>query len=70
VPSRVVHRVAADGPGQGQGDDPAAHECGAGIATRFSCVKAGAEHYGVSWPIAHAAFVAHVDPSWRSRYRR
>jgi len=37
-------------------------ECGAGIATRFSCVKAGAEHYGLSWPIAHAAFVAHVDP--------
>ena len=37
-------------------------ECGAGIATRFSCVKAGAGHYGVSWPIAHAAFVAHVDP--------
>ena len=25
-------------------------ECGAGIATRFSCVKAGAEHYGLSWP--------------------
>jgi hypothetical protein len=24
--------------------------------------KAGAEHYGLSWPIAHAAFVAHVDP--------
>ena len=37
-------------------------ECGAGIATRFSCVKAGAGHYGVSWPVAHAAFVAHVDP--------
>jgi transposase len=37
-------------------------ECGAGIATRFSCVSAGAGHYGVSWPIAHAAFVAHVDP--------
>jgi len=25
-------------------------------------VKAGAEHYAVSWPVAHAAFVAHVDP--------
>jgi len=25
-------------------------------------VKAGAEHYGVSWPVAHAAFVDHVDP--------
>jgi len=37
-------------------------ECGAGIADRFSCVKAGAEHYRVSWPVAHAAFVAHVDP--------
>jgi hypothetical protein len=37
-------------------------ECGAGIATRFSCVKAGAEYYAVSWPIARAAFAAHVDP--------
>jgi transposase len=37
-------------------------ECGAGIAERFSCVAAGAGHYGISWPIAHAAYVAHVDP--------
>ncbi|WP_211675644.1 transposase family protein [Ornithinibacter aureus] len=37
-------------------------ECGAGIAQRFSCVKAGAEHYAVSWPVAHRAFIAHVDP--------
>ena len=37
-------------------------ECGAGIAQRFSCVTAGAEHYGISWPVAHAAFIAYVDP--------
>lgn len=37
-------------------------ECGAGIAERFSCVAAGAGHYGISWRIAHAAYVAHVDP--------
>ena len=36
-------------------------ECGAGVAERFSCVQAGAEHYRVSWPVAHAAFVAHVQ---------
>ncbi|KRE60093.1 transposase [Nostocoides sp. Soil756] len=35
-------------------------ECGAGVAQRFSCVLAGAEHYRVSWPVAHAAYVAHV----------
>ena len=34
--------------------------CGAGIAERFSCVLAGATHYGVSWPVAHRAYVAHV----------
>jgi len=37
-------------------------QCGAGIATRFSCVQAGADYDGVSWPIAHRAFIAHVDP--------
>jgi transposase len=36
-------------------------ECGAGIADRFSCVLAGAQHYLVSWPVAHRAYVAHVD---------
>src|SRR5215213_7410972 len=36
-------------------------ECGAGIAERFSCVLAGAAHYRVSWPVAHAAYVAHVQ---------
>ena len=38
-------------------------ECGAGIADRFTCVSAGADYFGVSWPVAHAAYVAHVtDP--------
>jgi transposase len=36
-------------------------ECGAAIAEGFSCVLAGAEHYRVSWPVAHRAYVAHVD---------
>ncbi len=36
-------------------------ECGAGLAERFSCVQAGAQHYRVSWPVAHAAYVAHVS---------
>src|SRR5215213_3321764 len=36
-------------------------ECGAGIAERFSCVLAGAAHYRVSWPVAHRAYVAHVE---------
>ena len=36
-------------------------ECGVGIADRFTCVQAGAEHYRVSWPVAHRAYVAHVS---------
>ena len=36
-------------------------ECGAGIAERFSSVLAGAQHYRVSWPVAHRAYVAHVQ---------
>jgi len=36
--------------------------CGAGVADGFSSVLAAADHYGLSWPIAHAAFVAHVEP--------
>ena len=34
--------------------------CGVGVAERFSCVAAAAAHYGVSWSVAHRAFVAHV----------
>jgi len=36
-------------------------EYGAGIADRFSCVQAGALHYRVSWPVAHRAYVEHVE---------
>ena len=36
-------------------------ECGAGIADRFSCVQAAAVHYRLSWPVAHDAYVAHVE---------
>jgi transposase len=35
-------------------------ECGAGVAERFTCVQAGAEYYGISWPVAHRAYIAHV----------
>ncbi len=35
--------------------------CGAGIAQGFSCVSAAAAYHQVSWPVAHAAFVAHVS---------
>ena len=35
-------------------------ECGEGIADRFTCVAAGAVHYGLSWRTAHAAYVRHV----------
>ena len=34
--------------------------CGAGVAEGFSCAAAAAKYHQVSWPIAHAAFVAHV----------
>lgn len=33
---------------------------GAAAADRFSCVLAAADHYRVSWPIAHAALVGHI----------
>lgn len=36
-------------------------ECGAGVAQGFSCVLAAAEHFRVSWPVAHRAYIAHVD---------
>lgn len=36
-------------------------QCGAAVADGFSCVAAGAAHYGISWPVAHAAYIAHVD---------
>ncbi len=35
--------------------------CGAGVAQGFSCVSASAAYHQVSWPVAHAAFVAHVS---------
>ncbi len=35
--------------------------CGAGVAEGFSCVSAAAAYHQVSWPVAHAAFVAHVS---------
>jgi len=36
-------------------------ECGERVATDAACVQAAVDRYGVSWPIVHAAFVAHVD---------
>ena len=37
-------------------------ECGKGIGEVFSCVAAGAAFHAISWPIAHASFIAQVDP--------
>lgn len=34
--------------------------CGVGVAERFSCVAAAAAQYGVSWAVAHRAYIAHV----------
>ncbi len=34
--------------------------CGAGIAQEFKDVQAGGAYFGMSWPIAHAAFIAHT----------
>ena len=36
-------------------------ECGTGVAQGFSSVLAAAQHYRISWPVAHRAFIAHVD---------
>lgn len=38
-------------------------QVGAGVADGYSCVQAAAHAHGVSWPIAHAAFIAHVTPA-------
>jgi hypothetical protein len=37
-------------------------QVGAGVAAGYSTVLAAARAHGVSWPVAHAAFVAHVTP--------
>ena len=44
--SRLTRRLRAKG--------------GAGVAQRFSCVVAGVQHYRVSWPVAHAAYITYV----------
>jgi transposase len=37
-------------------------QVGAGVADGYACVSSAARAHGVSWPVAHAAFVAHVTP--------
>lgn len=37
--------------------------CGAGAADDFKDISAAARYHGVSWPVAHAAFVDHVSPT-------
>ena len=37
-------------------------QVGAAVADGYSCVTSAARAHGVSWPVAHAAFVAHVTP--------
>ena len=38
-------------------------QVGAGVADGYACVLAAADAHGVSWPVAHAAFIAHVTPA-------
>ncbi len=38
-------------------------QVGAGVAEGYASVSAAARAHGVSWPVAHAAFVAHVTPT-------
>ena len=35
---------------------------GIGVADGYSCVSSAARAHDVSWPVAHAAFIAHVTP--------
>lgn len=37
-------------------------QVGAGVAYGYSCVSSAALAHAVSWPVAHAAFIAHVTP--------
>jgi transposase len=37
-------------------------QVGAGVADGYSCVSSAARAHQVSWPVAHAAFIAHVTP--------
>ena len=37
-------------------------QVGAAVADGYSCVSSAAASHGVSWPVAHAAFIAHVTP--------
>lgn len=38
-------------------------QVGAACADGYSCVLAAARAHGVSWPVAHDAFIAHVTPT-------
>lgn len=37
-------------------------QVGAAVADGYSCVSSAARAHEVSWPVAHAAFIAHVTP--------
>ncbi len=41
-------------------------QVGAAAADGYSCVLAAADAHGVSWPVAHTAFIAHVTPALQS----
>ncbi len=62
VPEGLVHRVVAGGPARARLTTRLRSACGAGAAEGFSSVLAAADHYGLSWPVAHQAFIAHVEP--------
>ena len=38
-------------------------QVGAAVADGYSCVTSAARSHGVSWPVAHDAFIAHVTPT-------
>lgn len=38
-------------------------QVGAAVADGYSCVTSAARAHQVSWPVAHAAFIAHVTPT-------
>ncbi|MDQ2782784.1 MAG: transposase [Actinomycetota bacterium] len=61
VSAGLVHRVPARRAGRARLTTHLREACGAGVAQDFSCVSAAAAYHQVSWPVAHAAFVAHVS---------
>jgi transposase len=45
-------------------------ELGCAVAEQGRVVSESSAHFGVDWSIVHNAFVEHVRPPWRRRFRR